>query len=76
MYIPEKMQINKFEAVSLPSPKSWFARTGEVAPPEKDFSGEDVVPEPMRKVDSIADYEQYAAEMARLAELEQKNAVK
>ena len=65
MYIPEKMQINKFEAVSLPSPKSWFSRVGEVAPPEKDFSGEDVVPEQMRKVESLADYEAYAEMMAQ-----------
>lgn len=65
MYIPEKLQINKFEAVSLPSPKSWFVRVGEVAPAEKDFSGEDVVPESMRKVESLADYEAYAEMMAQ-----------
>lgn len=64
MYIPEKMKINKFVAVDLPSAKSMFARVGEVVAPEKDFSGDDIVPDQMRKVDSLADYEAYAEMMA------------
>lgn len=67
MYIPKELQINRFVAVSIPSPKSFFARVGEVSLPEKDYSGDDLVPEQMRKVDSIADYELYAEQMAREA---------
>lgn len=67
MFIPEKMKINRFVAVSIPSPKSFFARVGEVSIPDKDYSGDELVSEPMRKVDSIADYEQYAEQMAREA---------
>lgn len=67
MFIPKELQINRFVAVDIPSPKSFFARMGEVNLPEKDYSGDDLVPEPMRKVDSMADYEAYAEQMAREA---------
>lgn len=65
MFIPEEMMINKFVAVNIPKPKSMFARVGQVSLPDKDYSGDDVVPEQMRKVDSMADYEAYAEMMAK-----------
>lgn len=77
MYIPEELQkVNKFVDVAIPSPRSYFQRLGEVKPSGESFSGDDVVPEPMRKTDSINDYIDYAEQMARLEELEQKNANK
>lgn len=65
MYIPEEMKkVNKFEDVAIPSNKSFFARLGEVKPESLQYSGDDVVPEPMSKTQSIEDYRQYAEEMA------------
>ena len=66
MYIPEEMKkVNAFQDVAIPSNKSFFARLGEVKLPDSSYSGDDLVPEQMRKVDSLADYERYAEMMAK-----------
>lgn len=57
-------KVNKFEDVAIPSNKSFFARLGEVKPESLSYSGDDVVPEPMTKTQSIEDYRQFAEEMA------------
>lgn len=65
MYIPDEMKkVNQFEDVAIPSNKSFFARLGSVTLPEKSFTGDEVVPENLRKVDELAMYEKYAEEMA------------
>lgn len=65
MYIPEKMKVNKFHDVAIPSNKSFFSRLGNVDPNILKYTGDEVAPEPMSKTDSINDYIEYAEEMAR-----------
>lgn len=66
MYIPESLKkVNKFQDVAIPSNKSFFARLGEVSPDSLKYSGDEVVPEQMRKTDSINDYIEYAEQMAK-----------
>lgn len=65
MFIPEKMKVNKFQDVAIPSNKSFFARLGNVDPDILKYSGDEVVPEQLNKVDSLVDYELYAEVMAK-----------
>lgn len=65
MYIPEKMKINKFEEVAIPSNKSFFSRLGFVAPESLKYSGDEVVPEPLSKSDSFDDFQRYAEMKAK-----------
>lgn len=68
MYIPEKMKVNKFEDVAIPSNKSFFARLGAVAPETLKYSGDEPIPEPMSKTDEINDYIDYAEQMSKTPE--------
>lgn len=68
MYIPEKMKVNKFEDVAIPSNKSFFARLGAVAPESLQYSGDEPIPEPMSKTESINDYIDYAEQMSKESE--------
>lgn len=68
MYIPEKMKVNKFEDVAIPSNKSFFARLGLVSPDALQYSGDEPVPEQMSKSQSIEDYRQYAEQMSKESE--------
>lgn len=66
MYIPESLKkVNQFQDVAIPSNKSFFARLGEVSPDSLKYSGDEVVPESMRKTDSINDYIDYAEMKAK-----------
>lgn len=66
MYIPEKMQVNKFQDVAIPANKMYFARLGESVPPSQQFTGDEVAPINQSKIDQIEAYERYAEEMSRL----------
>lgn len=68
MYIPEKMKVNRFEDVAIPSNKSFFARLGAVAPESLKYSGDDLVPEQMSKTEQINDYIDYAEQMSKESE--------
>lgn len=68
MYIPEKMKVNKFQEVAIPSNKSFFARLGNVNPESLQYTGDEVAPEPMSKTDSINDYIEYAEKMSKESE--------
>lgn len=66
MYIPDEMKkVNAFQDVAIPSNKSFFARLGEVNPDSLKYSGDELVPESMRKTDSINDYIDYAEMKAK-----------
>lgn len=66
MYIPDEMKkVNNFEDVAIPSNKSFFARLGAVAPEQLKYSGNEVIPEPMTKSDSIDDFIAYAEMKAK-----------
>lgn len=66
MYIPDEMKkVNIFQDVAIPSNKSFFARLGAVSPDTLKYSGDDVVPEQLRKNDSINDFLDYAEMKAK-----------
>ena len=60
MYIPEKLKLNKFRDCSIPSNRSYFQNFGFAVTPSSEYSGDELAPEPMRKVESIEDMQAYA----------------
>lgn len=59
MRIPDKLKVNRFKIVNLPSNKDYFQRFGNRTLPESLYTGDDVAPTNQRKIDSIADYDAY-----------------
>lgn len=59
MFIPDEMKLNRFKEVSLPSARDFFRNNGVHSMPDNQYSGDDVAPMPMNKVDSISDFERY-----------------
>lgn len=65
MYIPEKMQVNKFQDVAIPANKLYFARLGQTDVPTSQFTGDEVAPMNQSKIDQIEAYRLYAEEEAK-----------
>lgn len=66
MWFPnEKMDINKFYLVHLPSRASYLARFGFSSAPASMYTGDEPAPLPKDKIGSIAEMEQYDAMMQR-----------
>lgn len=65
MFIPEKMKLNRFKEVSMPTARDYFKLTGFQATPQSSYTGDESAPQPMNKVDSINDFLDYAEMMAR-----------
>lgn len=66
MWFPnEKMDINKFVAVHVPSKSSYLQKFGFASAPASMFTGDEFAPLPKDKVASIADMEAYDAMMAQ-----------
>lgn len=64
MFYPnEKMKVNKFHAVRIPSNAEYFSRFGLAVSPASAYTGDDVSPMPLNKTDSLADYERYCEVM-------------
>lgn len=59
MFIPEKMKLNRFKDVSLPSARDYFKLTGFQATPQSAYTGDELAPRQMNKVESIEDFERY-----------------
>lgn len=59
MNIPEKLKLNRFKVVNIPSNKDYFQRFGSRTMPETMYSGDEVVPLASRKIDQIVDYDAY-----------------
>lgn len=41
MYCPEKLKLNRFKQVQIPSNKDYFSRLGVVATPSTSYTGDD-----------------------------------
>lgn len=41
MYCPEKLKLNRFKQVKIPSNKDYFSRIGAVATPATSYTGDD-----------------------------------
>lgn len=74
MWFPdERMDINKFVAVHIPSKSTYLQKFGFATAPASMFTGDEFAPIPKDKVSSIADMEAYDAMMAQ-KDLENENA--
>lgn len=68
MYKPKNMRLNKFVDVAIPKNSDFFARLNGVIPsfPNNAYSGDSSIPMTSeRKVDILADMEQYDKMMQR-----------
>lgn len=65
MNIPEKLKLNRFKVVNLPSNKDLFARFGNRSVGENLYTGDEPAAVGSRKIDQIADYDAYDAMMQR-----------
>lgn len=66
MWFPnDKMDINKFVAVHVPSKSSYLQKFGFASAPSSMYTGDEFAPLPKDKVASIADMEAYDAMMAK-----------
>lgn len=69
MYVPEKLKLNKFRDVRIPSPAEYFGRFGEslnVAPER--FSGDNPISLDNRKISQLEDmmaYDKYMSEQEK-----------
>lgn len=55
MYCPDKLKLNKFKEVNIPSNRDYFARFGKVTVPSSMYGGDkQAVPMPMNKTDELA----------------------
>ena len=73
MFFPDpKMDVNKFQAVHIPSKSSYLEKFGFSKAPSSMFTGDEYAPIAKDKVSSIAEMEAYD-EMMNKKELESDN---
>lgn len=66
MYFPDdRMDINKFVVVHIPSKSSYLQKFGFTSSPSTFYTGDDFAPLPKDKIASIADMEAYDSMMAQ-----------
>lgn len=66
MYLPdERMDINKFVAVHIPSKSTYLQKFGFTSSPSSFYTGDEFAPIPKDKISSIADMEAYDSMMAQ-----------
>lgn len=66
MYLPDdRMDVNKFVAVHIPSKSTYLQKFGFATAPASMFTGDEFAPFPKDKVASIADMEAYDAMMSQ-----------
>ena len=64
MWFPnDKMDINKFVDVAIPSKSHYLQRFGFTSAPASSYTGDEFAPMPKDKIASIADMEAYDAMM-------------
>lgn len=54
MYCNDKLKLNKFREVRIPSNSEYFSRYGNGDPSAGSFTGDESIPFAQRKIDSIA----------------------
>lgn len=62
MYIPEKMKLNKFKQVSMPSARDYLQSQGERVAAASEYSGDEIDRGTLSKVDSIEDFRRAVAD--------------
>lgn len=60
MYIPKELRkLNEFQEVRIPSNREFFTRHGSAQVPPSQYTGDEMAPMPSRKVDTLADMEEF-----------------
>lgn len=59
MYCNKKLKLNKFEYVAIPSNRDMFSRFGENLPRGACYTGDDVLPIGMTKMDELHEANQF-----------------
>lgn len=73
MFVPDKLKLNKFVHVRIPSNKEYFARVGLSSTGlSNQYTGDELADTGKTKIDSIADMDAYDRFM-QSKELENKN---
>lgn len=73
MFVPDKLKLNKFVHVRIPSNKEYFARVGLSSTGlSTQYTGDEIADTGKTKIDSIADMDAYDRLM-QSKELENKN---
>lgn len=60
MYINPKLKLNSYRRCAIPSNRDYFARFGFQESPANLYSGDEVAPEPLTKIEAIEDFKHYA----------------
>lgn len=71
MYVPEKLKLNKFRQVNLPTLKQYFSRYGFLNVPNSSYSGDNVLPsgrktDVLSAIDRMDRYQQYQESISAL----------
>lgn len=71
MYVPEKLKLNKFRQVNIPTLKQYFSRYGFLNVPNSSYSGDNVFPsgrktDVLSAIDKMDRYHQYQESIASL----------
>lgn len=58
MWFPdEKMKVNRFKVVAIPRPIEFMRRFGAASTPSSSYTGDEVAPLPLNKVETLASAE-------------------
>lgn len=71
MYVPEKLKLNKFRQVNIPSLRQYFSRYGFLNVPNSSYSGDTVLPtgrktDVLSAIDKMDRFHQYQESIAAL----------
>lgn len=56
MFVPDKLKLNKFQLVRIPSNKDYFGRVGLTGTgPSSSYTGDEIAPMAQSKMDQIAE---------------------
>lgn len=70
MRVNEKLKLNKFRPMAIPSPRVLFARYGFITSPGQQYTGDEPALLPQNKVDQLQDFQKYANMRAKEMEPE------
>lgn len=58
-FVPDEMRLNDFKDVNIPSNRKMFVASREMLIPDSQYSGDEVLNNNKRKIDSLADMAEY-----------------
>lgn len=75
MYCPEKLKLNKFKQVNIPSKKEYFSRYGAISSPSQSYTGEEGSPVQtgLNKTEQLEATSRYLEAQARNLELSKQH---